>query len=193
MVFLYETFRHLFWKKGPLYGLTVAADSELMSLLLSVDCSCQAVYWIFFLLFFSHFPFSHNLSLLSEPELRHVCSLPFSPAADVTAIGKPKFLSPNARLVVVVFSGLLGKCLLCFGTVADPHEAYRAGTFHFLARANCGHIFHLPFFAIFHASCACVSRTHEVYNTLLSPNLYLIKPLSISMTLYPSFAMNNAH
>lgn len=52
MVFLYETFRHLFWKKGPLYGLTVAADSELMSLLLSVDCSCQAVYWIFFLLFF---------------------------------------------------------------------------------------------------------------------------------------------
>lgn len=79
MVFLYETFRHLFWKKGPLYGLTVAADSELMSLLLSVDCSCQAVYWIFFLLFFSHFPFSHNLSLLSEPELRHVCSLPFPP------------------------------------------------------------------------------------------------------------------
>lgn len=98
---------------------------------------------------------------------------------------------------VIVLSGLLGKCLLCFGTVACPHEAYigsknlspsssgKLRTHHFIQN----HLF-LPF--SMHHVHASATRMRPIIH-YYPENLYPIKPSPTLMTLYPSFSMNNAH
>lgn len=98
---------------------------------------------------------------------------------------------------VIVLSGLLGKCLLCFGTVAGSHEAYidsknlslsssgKLRTHHFIQN----HLF-LPF--SMHHVYASATRMRPIVH-YYPENLYPIKPSPTLMTLYPSFSMNNAH